>query len=83
VASGDNVDVRIGISNVARELNLEVPDENAATVKADVEAALSGDATILWITDRDGKQVAVPTAGLAYVELGSASGGRRIGFAAE
>ncbi|MGY9073361.1 MAG: DUF3107 domain-containing protein [Acidimicrobiales bacterium] len=77
------MDVRIGISNVARELNLEVPDENAATVKADVDAALSGEASILWITDRDGKQIGVPTAGLAYVELGSPTGGRRIGFAAE
>jgi hypothetical protein len=76
------VDIRIGIMNVVRELNLEVADETAAGVRSDVEAAIAAKTGTLWLTDRDGRQVGVPAAQLAYVELGSTSD-RRIGFSAE
>ena len=35
---------------------------------------------MLWLTDRRGRQVAVPAAKLAYVEVGPPDGDRRIGF---
>ena len=73
------MDIRIGIQHVARELSLEVDDADADTVKADVEAALSGGSAVLSITDRDGRRVAVSAAQLAYVEFGSTSS-RTIGF---
>jgi len=73
------VDIRIGMKNVARELSLEVDDDTAADVTADVEAALSGESSVLWITDRDGRKTGVAVANLAFVELGSSSG-RTIGF---
>ena len=49
-------------------------------VKARVEAALSGATDVLWITDKRGKDVGVPASKIAYVEVGSAEGERRIGF---
>lgn len=73
------MDIRIGILNVARELSLEVADDDAETVKADVEAAIGGDASVLWLTDRDGRRIGVPVQQLAYVEFGSTSS-RTIGF---
>lgn len=73
------MDIRIGISNVARELSLEVNDDDADTVKAEVEAAIEGDTAVLWLTDTDGRRVGVPVAQLAYVEFGSTSN-RTIGF---
>ena len=33
---------------------------------------------VLWVTDKRGKDVGIPAAKLAYVELGSAEGDRRI-----
>ena len=36
---------------------------------------------VLWLTDRKGKTIGVPAAKVAYVELGSASEERRVGFA--
>ena len=54
----------------------------AAGVRSDVEAAIAAKTGTLWLTDRDGRQVGVPAAQLAYVELGSTSD-RRIGFSAE
>ena len=74
-----DVDIRIGMKNVARELNIEIADDEATTVTGDVEAALAGDSSVLWITDRNGKRTGVVVADLAYVELGSTTG-RTIGF---
>jgi hypothetical protein len=76
-----DVDIRIGIMNVARELHLEVADDDAESVKVEIEAAVAGDDAVLWLTDRDGRRVGVPIARLGYVEMG-ATGGRTIGFGA-
>lgn len=74
------VDVRIGVTQAPRELNIEVDDDDRDDLKAQVEAALSGAADVLWITDKRGRDVGVPSAKIAYVEVGSADGSRRIGF---
>lgn len=73
------MDVRIGVTQSPRELTIEVDDAQSDDLTAKVEAALSGAADILWVTDRRGKRVAIPSAKLAYVEIGSTSD-RRIGF---
>lgn len=76
-----NVDVRIGVTNAPRELNIELADDtDASSLKADVEAALASDAGVLWLTDKHDRQVAVPAAKIAYIEIGSENRGR-IGFA--
>jgi hypothetical protein len=75
------VDVRIGVTQAPRELNIELAENtDRDDVKSRVEAALVGATDVLWLTDRRGKDVAVPSAKIAYVELGSADGDRRIGF---
>lgn len=75
------MDVRIGVTNAPRELNIELAeDTDAESLKADVEAALGSDGGVLWLTDRHDRQVAVPSAKIAYIEIGSESRGR-IGFA--
>ena len=74
------VDVRIGVTQAPREINVEVDDAERAAVEKSVEAALSGTADILWLTDKRGRRVAVPAEKIAYVEIGTADGDRRIGF---
>ncbi len=74
------VDVRIGVTQAPRELTLEVADADRDDVRARVEAALSGASDVLWITDKRGKDIGIPSAKIAYVEVGSAEGERRIGF---
>jgi len=74
------VDVRIGVTQAPRELNVEVPDDERDDVRAKVEAALSGATEVLWIKDKRGRDVGVPAAKIAYVEIGNADGDRRIGF---
>jgi len=74
------VDVRIGLTQTPKELEVNLDeDSDPAEVKAQVDAALSG-GTTLWFTDRRGRQIGVPAAKLAYVEIGSPQDERRIGF---
>jgi hypothetical protein len=76
------VDVRIGVTYTSKEIEVELGDKaDAAKVKADIESALGTESGVLWLTDKRGRQVGVPVAKLAYVEIGSPSDDRRIGFA--
>jgi hypothetical protein len=74
------VDVRIGVTQAPRELNVEVADDDRDDLRARVEAALSGASDVLWITDKRGRRIAVPAGKIAYVEIGTADSDRRIGF---
>lgn len=77
---GTPVEIRIGIANTGRELNFET-DDSAANVKKAVAAALDSDANHLSLSDSKGNTYIVPTAALAYVELGTEES-RRVGFVA-
>jgi hypothetical protein len=75
------VDVRIGVTYSPKELDVEVPDGTSAEdLRKQVEAALADDVSVLWLTDRKGRQVGVPASKVAYVEIGSPHEERRIGF---
>jgi hypothetical protein len=74
------VDVRIGVTQSPKELDVELPDgTDPDALKADIAKAL-GDDAVLWLTDRKGRQVGIPAQKVAYVEIGSPEEGRRIGF---
>jgi len=75
------VDVRIGITQSMRELEVELAEDAVRdTVKADIAAALADDGGVLWLTDKKGREIAVPTARISFVEIGSADAPRNIGF---
>ena len=76
------MDVRIGVTQAPRELNLELDDGEREKTQGAVESALSGAADVLTLTDKRGRTVAVPAAKIAYVEIGPVDGDRRIGFGA-
>ena len=74
------MDVRIGLTQTPKELEVQLDDDaDAASLREQVDAALAAGST-LWLTDRRGRQVGVPAAKLAYVEIGSPDDARRIGF---
>jgi hypothetical protein len=74
------VDVRIGVTQAPRELTVEIPDEEREDTVKQIEVALSGAVDVLWLTDKRGRRIGVPAAKIAYVELGTNDGDRRIGF---
>ena len=89
------MDVRIGVQQTPKEIEIEMASSVDRTeVRASIDAAMAAsvlvtdsaalaDATsVLWLTDRHGRDIAVPSAKIAYVELGSSDGERRIGFGA-
>jgi hypothetical protein len=77
---GDHVDVRIGIIQNPKELEVHLGDDaDPSALRAEIDKALA-DGGALWLTDRKGRQVAVPAEKVAYVEIGSPEDGRRIGF---
>ena len=72
------MEIRIGIANTGRELNFET-NQPADAVKSSIATALDGGATHITFADAKGNSYIVPTAGLAYVELGAPTSGQ-VGF---
>ena len=76
------MDVRIGVTQAPREITVEIPDDERDEVRTRDDAALSGATDVLWLTDKRGREVGVPSSKIAYVEVGTPDGDRRIGFGA-
>ncbi len=75
------MEVRIGVTQTPKEIEVELADDaDAETVAKQVEEALSAESGVFWLTDRKGRRVGVPAGKLAYVEIGSPSEERRVGF---
>ena len=75
------MDVRIGVTYSPREIELQMAeDTDRAELKSRVEAVLGSDGGVLWIQDRKGREVGVAADKIAYVELGSATEARPMGF---
>ena len=66
------MDVRIGITQTPKELEVEMPDDaDRDKVVADIEKLLKTGDGVLWLTDRKGRRVGVPVVKVAYVEVGA------------
>ncbi|MHB2027348.1 MAG: DUF3107 domain-containing protein [Acidimicrobiales bacterium] len=76
------MDIRIGIVQSMKEIDVELPDDaDRDQIMREVEAALGSD-SVLWLTDRKGRRVGVPAERIAYVELGRSASERVVGFGA-
>jgi hypothetical protein len=76
------MDVRVGVTQTPKEILVELPDgADQDKLIAEVEAALSSESGVLWLTDRKGRRVGVPAAKVAYIEIGHPSQDTRVGFA--
>jgi hypothetical protein len=75
------VDVRIGITQSPKELEVELGDDaDRDTVVADIEKLLTTGDGVLWLTDKKGRRVGVPVVKVAYIEVGAPASDRRVGF---
>ncbi len=75
------MDVRIGVTYSPREIELQLAETvDRSEIKQRVEAVLGADDGVLWLEDRKGREVGVPAAKIAYVEIGSATESRPMGF---
>jgi hypothetical protein len=75
------VDVRIGVTYSPREIELAMADDtDRGELKSRVEGVLGSGEGVLWLEDRKGREVGVPADKITYVELGSATESRPMGF---
>jgi hypothetical protein len=75
------MDVRIGVVYSARELTVET-DDSVDSVTATIEGAVSKGDSLLWLTDKKGRRVGVPVDKIAYIEIVTDAGARKVGFGA-
>jgi Protein of unknown function (DUF3107) len=73
------MEVRIGVLHTPKELSLDVEGSADDVVKV-FDDALKSDDAIVWLTDEDGRRVGIPAERLAYVEIETADGSKRVGF---
>jgi hypothetical protein len=77
------VDVRIGVTYTPKEIEVELSDDtDRDQLISTIEEAVSAESKVLWLTDRKGRRVGVPSSKLAYIEIGAGEHDRRVGFAA-
>ena len=75
------MDVRIGVVYTARELTVET-DDSVDSVTATIEEAMSKGDALLWLTDKKGRRIGVPVDKIAYIEIVTDAGSRKVGFGA-
>ena len=78
------MEVLIGIQLTTREIKVDVSDDEADALRKHVDDVFAkagdGKSAVLWITDRDGRTVGIPSDKLAYVEIGADKASRAVGF---
>ena len=75
------MEVRIGVIHTGKEIRLEV-ESPVEELESAVSAAIGGTSPVLWLTDKKGRRVGVPVDKIAYVEIVTDAGGRKVGFGA-
>jgi len=73
------MEVRIGVVYTAKELSVELEGKSDEMV-ATVEDALKGGAPVIWLTDKKGRRVGIPTDKIAYIEVAEEDQAKRVGF---
>ena len=73
------MEIKIGIRETSREVVFETSESADEIEKRVAEATSGSDPSLLRFTDDRGRIFLVPSAGLAYLEIG-AQEARRIGF---
>ncbi len=64
------MNIRIGVTDNPREITVSVGGgADRAALRASIDAALAGEQPSLWLTDDQGREIAVASERIAYVEI--------------
>ena len=74
-----SMEVRIGVIYTPKELTVEL-DGKADEVVSSLEDALKAGAPVVWLTDKKGRRVGIPTDKIAYIEVAEEDTAKRVGF---
>jgi hypothetical protein len=73
------MEIRIGVIHSPKEVRVEVDGDGTQQAQA-IEQALAGKEAVLWLSDKHGNRSGVPVDKIAYVEIESDHGTRKVGF---
>ena len=77
------MEVRIGVVESPREVEVDLPDDtDREALLAELDVLLGEGAGVLWLTDRKGRRVGLAGGRVAWVQVGTVSTERRVGFGA-
>jgi len=75
--------VRVGVTQAPREIEVEMSDDtDRAALSKSIDQALGKADGVLWLEDRRGRKVGLPSGKVAYIEIGAPGEDRRVGFGA-
>jgi hypothetical protein len=74
------LEVKIGVIYSAKELSIELDGGKADEIVATIEDALKGGAPVIWLIDKKGRRVGVPSDKVAYIEVAEEDAAKRVGF---
>jgi hypothetical protein len=75
------VEIRIGVTYSPKEIEIDLADElSGDELVEQISASVGEEGSMLWLTDKKGRRVGIPTAKLAYIEIGAPRSDRRVGF---
>ncbi|MBM3658466.1 MAG: DUF3107 domain-containing protein [Actinobacteria bacterium] len=73
------MEIRIGVVHTPKEIALEL-EGSVDDVKKSIAKALSDDDGVLWLTDKQGRDIGIPSERVAYVEIEPDGAAKRVGF---
>ena len=75
------MEIRIGVTYSPKEIEIEMDDDSAGDALVEqISTSVGEEGSMLWLTDKKGRRVGIPTAKLSYVEIGAPRSDRRVGF---
>ncbi len=75
------MEIRIGVTYSPKEIEIDLADDvSGDDLVTQISTSVGEEGTMLWLTDKKGRRVGVPTTKLAYVEIGAPRSDRRVGF---
>jgi hypothetical protein len=76
------MDVVIGVQGSDRAIKVQLEDAQVKDLRSQLDDAFGGkDATkLVWVTDKDGVELAIPTDKIAFIEFGKDKAERHVGF---
>lgn len=73
------MEIRIGVVDSPKEINLEIKEGVEDLVKRIDEALMNG-TSVLWLQDEKDRRIGIPSNKVAYVEIDPESAPRSVGF---
>ena len=75
------MEIRIGVTYSPKEIEIDLADDvSGDDLVTQISASVGEEGAMLWLSDKKGRRVGIPTAKLAYVEIGAPRSDRRVGF---